>query len=177
MTDPISVYGVHKLIVEKYHKLYSHHYGMEHVILRITNPYGPGQRKGARGYGIINLFINLAISGHTLSVYGDGSQLRDYIHINDVVEAFLTAGVHPRASGQTFNVGSGRSVSFLEMAKLVITLTNSGKITQVPWPESALKVETGDFYSDIASIQHILGWNPKISLEAGLRDAISRIKQ
>jgi UDP-glucose 4-epimerase len=171
-TTPISIYGIHKLAAEHYHLLYQRMYGLRATVLRITNPYGPHQRLEQNRYGIVNWLILQAVRGLDLTVYGDGGQLRDYVHVDDVVRAFMVAGEHEAADGKVFNVGSGRPVSFKEMADLVVAQAQSGSVRLIDWPEAAAQVETGDFCADITLIDQSLGWRPVIGLEAGIADTI-----
>ena len=172
-TDPITFYGVHKLMIEKYHHLYHRLYGINSVVARITNPYGPHQRRGMRGYGIINWFIQLAVDGESLPVYGDGKQLRDYIYIDDVVNALMILGIDARANNKVFNLGSGIPLRFIDMATEAIRLAGSGSIKHIPWPESASKTETGDYYSDIYALQSSVGWSPQVTFTEGMNRVIS----
>lgn len=175
-TRPLSVYGIHKWASEQYLLLYQRLYGLRVSILRITNPYGPFQRPEQNLYGVVNWFIHLAMHDQPLTVYGEGAQLRDYIHIDDVVEAFMVAGTASEAEGEIFNVGSGHGVSFLEMAELVVRASRRGSIQHVGWPADAAVVETGDFVADTTLIAERLGWKPRIPLESGIEDVISRYK-
>jgi nucleoside-diphosphate-sugar epimerase len=173
-TAPLSIYGIHKLAAEQYLLLYQRLHGLGVSILRITNPYGPFQRPEQNRYGIVNWFIHEALHGRTLTVYGDGAQLRDYVHVDDVVSAMLTAGQAQEADGKIFNVGSGRGVSFAHMAEHVVQAAGRGRVKHVPWPADAAKVETGDFVADTARIAEQLGWKSKIPLESGIEDVIAR---
>lgn len=173
-TAPLSIYGIHKLAAEQYLLLYQRLYGLRVSILRITNPYGPFQRPEQNRYGIVNWFIHEAIHDRTLTVYGEGAQLRDYIHVDDVVKAMLAAGVSPQADGRIFNVGSGRGVSFVNMAEHIVKAAGRGRVRHVAWPADAAVVETGDFVADATLISQSLGWNAMIPLEAGIEDVISR---
>jgi nucleoside-diphosphate-sugar epimerase len=173
-TAPLSVYGIHKRAAEEYLLLYQRLHGLRASILRITNPYGPFQRPEQNRYGIVNWFIHEAMHGRPLPVYGDGAQLRDYIHIDDVVDAMLTAGVAPEADGRIFNVGSGRGVSFLEMAEYIIRAAGRGRVKHVDWPPDAALVETGDFVADTSLIAECLGWEARIPFESGIDDVIAR---
>jgi UDP-glucose 4-epimerase len=173
-TAPLSIYGIHKLAAEQYLLLYERLYGLRATILRITNPYGPFQRPEQNRYGIVNWFIHEALHDRTLTVYGEGAQLRDYVHVDDVVEAMLTAGLAPEADGKIFNVGSGGGVSFLEMAEHIIQAAGHGRLEHVEWPADAALVETGDFVADISRIAECLGWKPRIPLNAGIEDVIDR---
>ena len=173
-TAPLSIYGIHKLAAEQYLLLYQRLHGLRATILRITNPYGPFQRPEQNRYGIVNWFIHEAVHGHTLTVYGDGKQLRDYIHVDDAVDAMLTAGLAPEADGKIFNVGSGRGVSFVDMAEHVIKSAGRGRLKHVEWPADAALVETGDFVADTSLIAKQLGWKALIPLESGIEDVIAR---
>jgi UDP-glucose 4-epimerase len=177
LTGPLSLYGVHKLAGEHYHLLYEHLYGLRTAILRITNPYGPFQGPTENRYGIINWFIHLALTDQVLPIYGDGRQLRDYIHVDDVVEAFLVAGAPGAAAGMVFNVGSGIGISFGRMAEMVVEQAGSGRIEHRPWPDEARRVETGDFVADVSRIREALGWRPTIALADGLRGVVGQYRQ
>jgi UDP-glucose 4-epimerase len=172
-TVPLSIYGVHKLTAERYLLLYQRLHGMRATILRITNPYGPFQRREQHSYGIVNWFIHQAMHDLPLTVYGDGSQQRDYVHIDDVVRALLMAGGHERADGQVFNVGSGVGVSFSQMAELILQFAGRGDLRHVEWPDDAARVETGDFVADTSLIQSCLGWKASIPIAAGIKDVVA----
>lgn len=172
-TAPLSVYGIHKRAAEEYLLLYQRLHGMRATILRITNPYGPFQRPDQNRYGIVNWFIHEAMHDRPLTVYGRGAQLRDYVHVDDVVEAMLMAGLAPEADGRIFNVGSGRGVSFLAMAEHIIRTAGRGRVEHVDWPADAALVETGDFVADTSLIAECLGWRAGIPLESGIEDVIA----
>ena len=169
---PTSLYGLHKLTVEHYHRIFWEHDGIPFTVLRVTNPYGPYQLPHGRHHGIVNRFIMEALAGGTLHLFGGGGQLRDYIHVADVTEAILRAGTDERAVGETFNLGSGTSVSLGEVARRIVTAAGSGHVEDVPWPEGDRKVETGDFRCDVRRIETLLGWKAGISLDEGLRRTV-----
>jgi nucleoside-diphosphate-sugar epimerase len=176
-TAPLSIYGVHKLAAEQYLLLYERLYGIRVSILRISNPYGPFQRPEQNRYGIVNWFIHQAMQNHPLTVYGEGSQVRDYVHIDDVVDALLLAGASPRADGKILNVGAGHGISFLEMAELIVSAAGRGSVKHVEWPADAAVVETGDFVADTSLIAAELGWKARIPFESGIDDVIARYAQ
>jgi UDP-glucose 4-epimerase len=175
-TVPISMYGIHKLVAENYHMLYDRLDRVDAVVLRITNPYGPFQRRDQDRYGIINWFIYRALSGLDLPVYGLGTQIRDYVHVDDVVNAFLLAGAEPAANGMTFNIGSGIGLSFSHMSELVIQATGRGSIRFTEWPPDAAGVETGDFIADVSLVDRVLGWRPRVPLDHGIEEVVAQYR-
>jgi len=174
-TLPLSIYGAHKLAAESYLSVYRREHGLNSVVLRITNPYGPFQRPEQRSYGVINQFIHEAVRGQTITVFGEGGQLRDYIHIDDVVDAMLEVAITPAALNTTYNVGSGQGTSLAELARLVVEVAGSGKVAHVEWPESEARVETGDFCADISRLKTAIGWTPRVALPDGIRDVVNRL--
>ena len=167
-TNPLSIYGIHKLTAEKYFLLYHKNLGMKTTVFRITNPYGPRQQIKHSKYSIPGWFMRQAMENKTIKIFGDGKQLRDYIYVSDLVQAFLLAGISDNTNGQICNCGSGKSIEFQKMVKLVIGIAKSGTIEHVPWPSDYEKEETGDFETDISKLQAAINWVPEISMEEGL---------
>jgi UDP-glucose 4-epimerase len=143
--------------------------------MRITNPYGPYQRPEQRSYGVINQFIHEAMRGGSITVFGRGEQLRDYIHVDDVVEALLAVAMSPAAAGATYNLGSGTGTSLADLAALIVEVAGSGQVEHVPWPQSEASVETGDFCADITRVEAAVGWSPRVKLRDGIQDVITRV--
>lgn len=170
---PTSLYGLHKLTVEHYYRIYHQQHGVRYVILRLTNPYGPFQLPERSDYGIVNSFVMTALRGGTLRLFGGGVQLRDYVHAEDVAAAVVTALHRDEALGQVFNVGSGRPTSFGDAARLIVELAGSGEVRDAAWPEEFHKVETGDFVCDIDKIRRVLGWRPSLALDEGLARTVA----
>jgi nucleoside-diphosphate-sugar epimerase len=174
--DPLCVHAVHKLAAEQYLRLYRRVYGLNVAIARLTNPYGPGQPAARTAYGVVNRMIHLALSGEALPIYGDGRQRRDYIYIDDAVDALLRMAETPVGDGRIYNVGSGHGTAIVDMARAVIEIAGGGRIGFIPWPAVAEQIETGDFVADIGRIQRELGWAPRVSLADGLQRTISHYK-
>jgi UDP-glucose 4-epimerase len=170
--DPLCVHAVHKRTVEEYLKLYAHLFGLTYTIARITNPYGPGQPKGRTAYGVINRLIHLALAGEALTIYGDGRQLRDYVHVADVVEALVTLANSPQANGRAYNIASGVGTPLIDVANTIVKLAGAGHVEHVEWPALAQQIETGDFVADISRAKRELGWAPSRALSAGLEETI-----
>jgi nucleoside-diphosphate-sugar epimerase len=124
----------------------------------------------------VNRLIHLALAGETLPIYGDGRQRRDYIYIDDVVEALLALGSPEAASlsaSGIYNVGTGIGTSIADMAKAITGTAGGGRLEFVPWPPLAEQIETGDFVADITRICTELGWRPAVVLEEGLRRTVA----
>lgn len=173
LNEPLCLHAIHKQTVEQYYRLYGRLFGLRFTIARVTNPYGPGQPRGRTAYGVINRMIHLALAGETITIYGDGSQQRDYVHVDDVVEALVTLATTAASDGSAYNVGSGTGTRMIDLAKLVVELAGAGRIEHVPWPPLAEQIETGDFVADLRKIAREVGWRPTITLRDGLARTIA----
>lgn len=169
----LCLHAIHKQTVERYLELYRTLFGIRYAVARITNPYGPGQPAGRTTYGIINRLIHLAIADRTLTLYGDGTQLRDYVHVDDVVGALVALAAADAADGRAYNVGSGTGTRMIDVANSVIAIAGGGRVEHVPWPPLAEQVETGDFIADISRIEQEIGWRPAIRLHEGLERTVA----
>jgi UDP-glucose 4-epimerase len=176
LRDPLCLHAVHKRTVEEYLKLYARLFGQRYAVARVTNPYGPGQPKGRTAYGVINRMIHLALADEVLAIYGDGRQLRDYVHVDDVVEALVVMATSAAADGRAYNVGSGVGTSLIDLANTVIALAGRGRVEHVAWPPLAAQIETGDFVADLSRAHRELGWAPTRALGAGLEETIAHYR-
>lgn len=167
-TEPLSLYGVHKLAAEKYHRLYADLHGIKTAVLRITNPYGERQQLKHSKYSLPGWFMRQAIEGKPIKIFGDGNQMRDYIYATDIADAFLAIGAAPFVPGEVFNCGYGSSVTFRTMVETIVRVLRKGSIEYVPWPDNYEQVETGDVHFDTGKLSETTGWRPSISLEQGI---------
>lgn len=163
---PMSPYGLHKHACELYLDLYSRLYGISYAVARLTNPYGPWLVPPTREYNVLNKMVAAAQRGETLTVYGDGGQLRDYVYIDDVVDALELLA--QRTDNVIANVGSGQGIRFRDAAEAIVRAAGRGSLATAPWPEHVARVETGDFVADISRMSS-LGWRPKTGFESGVR--------
>jgi UDP-glucose 4-epimerase len=170
---PLCPHGAHKAVVEQYLEMYGRLYGLRSTVLRITNPYGPGQPAGRSAYGVINYLIHRALAGQFLPIYGDGAQLRDYVFVDDVIAAMLLAGIDSRTDGRVYNVGSGVGTSMLDAARLIVEVVGAGRVEHQPWPPLVREIDTGDFVADVTRIDAEAGWHPSVSLREGLRQTVA----
>jgi UDP-glucose 4-epimerase len=171
-TNPKGIYEISNLTAEKIIQVYNDTHGIQSVMLRITNTYGPRAQMRHSRFGVANWFVRLAIDGETIKVFGDGKILRDFLYVDDCVEAILAAAVHEDAVGEIFNVGVDRPTTFLELAKTLIDVAGTGRWEFAPFTPERKAQEPGDFYSDISKIRSRLGWEPRVSLEDGLRATV-----
>jgi UDP-glucose 4-epimerase len=170
--NPLCLHAVHKRTVEQYLSVYAQVYGLDWSVARLTNPYGPGQPHARVTYGIVNRLVHLALDNQPLTIYGDGTQQRDYIYIEDAVAALLTIGLSPQSRGRIYNVGSGIGTRLVDMAGQIKAEAGGGQLAFVPWPPLTAKIETGDFIADISRIAAELGWHPRVGITDGLRQTV-----
>lgn len=165
--------GANKAAAERYHLVYHTMHGLRTCSLRLTNTYGPRQLMAHGRQGFMNWFMRLAMDGGEITVYGDGAQLRDLTHVDDVVDAFLIAGVDPAADGEAFNVGSGTPVSVRRLAELVVEAAGRGRLRMVEYPPDQRPIEVGDYVADITRITSRLGWKPTMPIEEGIQQTVA----
>ena len=166
---PRTPYAMNKTAAENMYLFYHQIHGLRCVIFRIANPYGPRSQMRHSKYSMVNWFIRQAMDDKTIRVFGDGSQVRDYIFVEDLADAYLRAAVTEACWGEVFNVGSGTPTSFRQMADCIVGTVGSGRVECVPWPADYINVETGDYVTDIAKITRTTGWKPVTGLDAGVR--------
>ncbi|SFT00347.1 NAD-dependent epimerase/dehydratase family protein [Halostagnicola kamekurae] len=161
--DPTSPYGVQKLAVDQYARLYDEIYGVPTVALRYFNVYGPRQQGPYSG--VISTFLEQARDGTPLTVDGDGEQTRDFVHVSDVVRANLLAATTDR-TGVAYNIGTGRSTTIRDLAGLVCDATGSDSAIVHEPPRDG---DVRHSRADISSAREHLLFEPRVSLEAGIR--------
>ncbi|MBA4057907.1 MAG: NAD-dependent epimerase [Marivirga sp.] len=176
-TNPLSLYGIHKLTSEKYLLMYYKDFGIPTTVLRITNPYGPHQQIKHSKYSLVGWFIRQAMEGQTIKIFGDGVQLRDYIFVDDIVNAMIKCAEAPGAVGEVINLGSGNSSRFCDMVSTVINTVGNGRMEFIPWPNNYEKIETGDVSVDISKLKSITSWQPVHSLDEGIRKTYEYYKK
>ncbi len=168
---PRSPYAVSKLAGEYYVRTIGTLWGIETVVLRVFNAYGPGQHLPASHPPVIPNFIRQALRGGTLVMHGDGSQTRDYVYLDDVTRALIAAATAPQAVNEIINVGSGTENSVRTLVNLVLEHTQA-KATVIENPHTAPGVER--MWADISRAKKLLGYIPRVSLEEGLRLTLAR---
>jgi UDP-glucose 4-epimerase len=172
LVKPTDVNGINKAAGEYYHLLYNDVFGVRGCSLRLTNVYGPRQLIKHNRQGFIAWFIRLAIENREIQIYGDGSQLRDFVYVDDAADAFLRAGATDASNGQVFNVGGAQPIAHRELVELLLSIAGTGRYRFVEWPPEKKAIDIGDFYADSSRIRRVLGWVPATPLREGLRRTI-----
>jgi nucleoside-diphosphate-sugar epimerase len=169
---PISPYAASKAAAEGYCLAFNNCYGLETVILRYFNVYGPGQRNSAYS-GVITRFLENAFRGEPLVVYDDGGQTRDFIYVDDVIEATVLALEGDGVEGETFNICTGKPTSVNELVRIVKEIVK--RDLKVIY-EKPRKGDIRNNYGDPLKAERILGFKAKTSLKKGLMKLIKSFR-
>ena len=173
LVRPVDVNGVNKAAGESYHLLYNNVFGVRASSLRLTNVYGPRQLVKHNRHGFIGWFIRLAIEDREIPVYGDGSQLRDFVYVDDAVDAFLRAGAMAACDGEVFNVGGERPIAHADLVRMLVEVAGGGRVRLVDWPDDKKRIDIGSFYSDWSKFSAATGWRPRVDLRDGLQRTVA----
>jgi UDP-glucose 4-epimerase len=173
LVKPTDVNGINKAAGEYYHLVYNNVFKVRACSLRLTNVYGPRQLIRHNRQGFIGWFIRLAIEGSVIQIYGDGTQRRDLVYVDDAADAFLRAGAIDACNGEVFNVGGDQPITHAALASLILEVAGSGRIEYVAWPAEKKAIDIGDFYADSTKLKLATGWEPSTALADGLRETIA----
>jgi UDP-glucose 4-epimerase len=163
-TDPLCSYGITKLAIEKYVALYRQLHGLDGLVIRVANPYGERQRLEA-SQGVVPVFLGRALRGEPLEIWGDGSTVRDFLHISDVVDALVAVSRY-RGPEVLFNVGSGLGLSLRELVELLEQ--ELGRPLEVHY-QAGRSFDVPTNVLCIERARRCLGWSPQVSVAEGLR--------
>ncbi|HTM30952.1 MAG TPA: NAD-dependent epimerase/dehydratase family protein [Vicinamibacterales bacterium] len=172
LVRPTDVNGINKAAGEYYHLVYNNVFGVRATALRLTNIYGPRQLLKHNRQGFIGWFIRLAIEDQEIQVFGDGSQIRDFVYVDDAVQAFLLAGASDAVNGEVFNVGGDEHISHRELVELLVHTAGTGRYRFVEWPPEKKVIDIGSFYADSTLFKTRTGWTPAVKLADGLRRTV-----
>jgi len=171
--DPISPYGVAKLAAERYCVSFSRVYeSFETVVLRYFNVFGPRQSPFSQYAAVVPLFATAISRGEPVTIFGDGEQSRDFTYVANVVDATIRGADADGASGRIFNVASGAPVSVNRIAEVV------GELLGKPVERRFLPPRAGDIrdsWADVSAAREVLGWEPRVSVEEGLRITVESL--
>jgi UDP-glucose 4-epimerase len=163
---PASPYGLAKYAVEHYLRIFAETKGLSYAVMRLANVYGPRQEGGEQN-GVVTIFTRAMLAGKPVHVFGDGEQLRDYVYVSDVVQAFLT-GLEPGAVG-VYNIGTGLGTSVNQVHRLLCRATGCAAAPVHTDPRPG---EVRDIYLSSAKINNELGWTSEVTFPEGVRRTV-----
>jgi UDP-glucose 4-epimerase len=165
--EPITAYGISKLAIEKYLAVYERLYDLQYRILRVANPFGPFQVP-VKNQGVISMLISRAINNESIEIWGDGSVVRDYIFVDDVIDA-LEAAMSDQSNARIFNIGTGRGRSLLEVIGALEGLLHAK--LEIDWKQGR-PIDVPRSILAIDRARDILKWTPNTSFEKGLQSTV-----
>ncbi|MBI3541924.1 MAG: NAD-dependent epimerase/dehydratase family protein [Deltaproteobacteria bacterium] len=165
--SPIDVNGINKLAAEHYHTLYARVYDMKTCSLRLTNTYGPRQLIRHARQGFIGWFVNRALLGEKIQLFGGGGQKRDFTFVDDAVEAMLVAATNPVCRGEVYNL-NGERLSLEEVARILLALCPKASVEKVPFPPEKKKIDIGDYFGSAGKFIEATGWGAHVTVADGL---------
>jgi nucleoside-diphosphate-sugar epimerase len=176
---PVTAYEIHKLTAEKYLESFSARNLVRGCTLRLCNVYGPGPKTSSADRGILNLMIRKALQNHPLTVYGQGEMVRDYVYIDDVVNAFIAAAASiDSTQGRHFVLGSGQGHTIKEAIELVARrarthANSSSQVTYIDPPPNLSPIESRHFVADTYAFHQATGWHATVDLQTGIDRTIA----
>ena len=163
---PLSPYGISKFTAEHHCKIFYMIHGLKTVCLRFFNVYGPRQSEGPYS-GVITQFINRLRQEKPPIIYGDGEQTRDFVYVEDVVEASMLTLKSQNCAGEVVNVGTGKPTTITELAKVLMRMFGEAGVKPKYAPVRAGDIQNS--YADISKTERVLGYRPRIRLEEGIQ--------
>ncbi len=173
-TNPLSPYALQKAVGEEYLKLFTRLYGLETVSIRYFNVFGPRQDPGSPYSGVISLFVKWLLAGERPTIYGDGEQTRDFTYVANVVDGVLRACEAPGASGESINVATEGRVSLNQLLDELQRIIGT-RLEPIYGPPRVGDVR--DSQASIAKARRILGYEPSVPFEEGLRQTVAWFRE
>lgn len=179
---PITIYDIHKLLAEKYLEMYCLSGFVNGFSLRLPNIYGYGYSLNqAPDRGILTKIAKMALTEKHINIYGKGEGIRDYLHVSDLIEAFILGTVNiDKVNGNSFCIGSGKGVTVKDAFSMVAhivgnTIGSSIQINYKEMPYNSHQIEERSYMADYSLFGSLVRWNPKINFEEGVCDLVSKI--
>jgi UDP-glucose 4-epimerase len=171
---PIAPYGVEKVTAEHYLRTWNTLYGLETVALRYFNVFGPRQDPSSPYSGVISIFVDRALAGRELTIFGDGKANRDFVYVGDVVLANVLAATTEGVSGEVFNVARGSTTTMDELARLVGRVVGGKLDVKHADPRAGDIVES---WADVRKAKSRLGFEARVTVEAGLGELVAHLRK
>jgi nucleoside-diphosphate-sugar epimerase len=172
--QPLSPYALQKLVGEEYCRLFTQLYGLETVVTRYFNVFGPRQNPGSPYSGVISLFVDAMLAGKSPRIHGDGGQTRDFTFVGDVVRGVLLAAEAPGVAGRVMNVAAGGRVSLLDLVRTLQQILDTD-VDPILGPTRAGDVR--DSQADIAEARRLLGFEPQTPFADGLKQTVAWFRE
>ena len=170
--DPVDYNGVHKFAATQYHMMLTRTGALNASVLRLTNVYGPRMSLTASNQGFISTFLKRLLKRESLSIFGDGEQLRDPVYVDDAVEAFLLLGLRTDLPERTFNMGGLEILSLREIATTASRAAGMPEPSTVPFPPDLKAIDIGSYYSDSTRLRSSTNWSPQVNFATGFARAL-----
>jgi UDP-glucose 4-epimerase len=167
--QPTDINGIHKAAAEEYLRIYREVHGVPSVTLRLANTYGPRMDLRNPGRGVLNVFLARALEREPITIFGDGSQLRDVNFVDDVVEALLLAA--RQNDPGPFHLGAATPTSLNQFVEALTSMLPVD-VDHQPFPSDAQAIDIGDSHCDFSRFHEATGWSPSTNLQDGLRRTI-----
>jgi UDP-glucose 4-epimerase len=172
--DPVDFNGVHKFAACSYHMVLSRLGKIDAIVLRLTNVYGPRMALNVPGKGFLHVYLRNALAKRPIEVYGDGKQLRDPVHVDDVVDAFLLVGMASGTS-RVFNLGGPEALQLGQIAEIAAH-AGGCKMVQREFPEYEKAIDIGSYCADASRLARELNWCPRIHFRQGFVETVEAFK-
>ncbi len=173
LVRPTDINGINKAAGEQYHIVYNNVFGVRACSLRLTNIYGPRQLVKHNRQGFVGWFIRRIVEDGEIEIFGDGTQMRDFVYVDDACDAFLRAGAMDACNGQAFNVGGSEPIAHRQLVEMMIEVAGSGRCRFVEWPPEKKAIDIGSFYADSTRFRTTTGWQPVVTLRDGMTRTIA----
>ncbi|HXC39035.1 MAG TPA: GDP-mannose 4,6-dehydratase [Burkholderiales bacterium] len=165
---PTDIYSTNKTVSEKYVLVYANAYNLRAATIRLSNVYGQRATIHSPDFTFNNYFVGLALQDKAITVYGEGTQLRNVLHVDDAVSALVLASQSEKVNGETFFAVGDDHYSVAQLAEETVKAMGSGRVEYIAWPGTRKAIEVGDAVLSNAKIKGVLGWAPTVALQPGL---------
>lgn len=170
--NPRGIYELSSLSAQWLFRIYHDQHDLRSVGLCLANIYGERAHMRHDRFGVANWFLRQSFDDTTIRIFGDGRFARDFVYVQDAVDAILLCALTEGAYGETLNVGNDQPSNFRDLAERIVRITGRGRLTFVPFAADRAASEPGDSYCDIGKIRRIVGWAPMTGLEEGLERTV-----